>query len=114
MTQLPLDWSVDKEFDLPPKWDGIEVTWKGWQDLPVTSLDFHLKDRHVCTRCGSTQRPVLNRGLVDSTVKGVTWPIIRFFAYRCPECRLDTVHDTRRDEWWDLDTTDYTSFGSVA
>ena len=36
----------------------------------------------------------------------------RLYAFRCPDCRLDTVWDHDTDEWWTLDHTDYSDAGS--
>lgn len=39
--------------------------------------------------------------------------VLRFMAHRCPRCQLDIVHDIWADQWWTLDATDYSRFGSV-
>lgn len=40
-------------------------------------------------------------------------PTIQLFAFRCPDCGLDSVWDMRTDEWWVLDESDYGPDGST-
>ena len=63
--------SLLREHDLPPKWDGLAVLWKGWEYVPPTSMTmFHSSGRDVCEGCGmlTTERGFpcwsANRGLV--------------------------------------------------
>lgn len=122
-----------REFDLPPKWDGRIVKWRGWEDVPLTLC--RAGDRDVCLDCGSLAPPVINWGmfyphdgdtweaLVEATTRrtGRTYlkkrtvlehPHLRFVAYRCPDCRADHVLDTDSQTWWTLDEDDYGPEGS--
>lgn len=126
-----------REHDLPPKWDGRVVLWEGWRD-PDRGVLFICppsRQRHVCEGCGSTQEWVSNRGRVavwaslthddlraddenrrllgGAAHKRKPRSLWRLYAYRCPDCRLDTVWDTDTDEWFTLDHTDYGAEGSV-
>ncbi len=101
--------------DLPTKWDGVPVTWGGWEDQPWTTLVFHVKQT-PCGKCGSLAQPKLNKGLAlrDSRVDALV-RCFRLFAYRCPDCHHDQVYEMTpgdEDRLWDLDETDYGSEGS--
>lgn len=112
-----------RENDLPPKWDGHPVEWAGWQNSPVIVCT-RVK-REPCPGCGSRAERVHNRGMVVVNLAQAGAPRIgraRFqevtkralYAFRCPDCLLDTVWDMWSDEWWDLDHTDYGPEGSNA
>ena len=87
-----------------------------------------------CEGCGSLAEPVSYRGLVavwasltpediereeenrrrlgslaHKRKRRAYW---RLRAYRCPDCKLDTVWDIDTDDWWTLDHTDYSDDGS--
>lgn len=131
-----------REHDLPPRWDGRAVWWEGWRPEPAqfflcgrgaASLRVH-----VCEACGSQASPSMNRGHVArvpaTTVERWTerceaWArlpvgsrhllpkhpsgVIELHAFRCPDCRTDTVWDQPDDTWWVLDHTDYGPDGST-
>jgi hypothetical protein len=116
-----------REHDLPPKWDGRAVLWEGWSDQLVAHVCPPPKEREVCAACGSLARAVVNRGLLAHR-RGTTLAVLDghlrahrpgkvgywvLYAWRCPGCKQDVVWDVRRDEWWDLDFTDYGDAGSA-
>lgn len=132
-----------REHDLPPKWDGLAVLWRGWE--------YQQAGVFLCPpptpredRCGGCKEPLTERGFpVQSVNKGLVAvssvlthddlryeednrerlgrlahkrkprALWRLYVWRCPNCRLDTVWDTDTDEWFDLDETDYSDAGSV-
>lgn len=109
--------------DLPPRWDGRTVEWRGWTNTPPVMCP-RVSYREPCVKCGSTSQPIINRGAVWTT-PGETASISRarleqgrhlagnLHAFRCPNCRHDTVLDSLTDgNWWDLDEADYTDEGS--
>lgn len=123
--------------DLPPRWDGRRVEWRGWQQAPTTTLRFHLPPQcRCCTECGSLDAPHLNRGAVwalpveglappgDDVVLALVEtarrqaaqaagrPVGQLFALRCPDCHHDQIGDDR-GQWWDLGDSDYGDDGSV-
>lgn len=92
-------------FDLPPRWDGQAVVWSGWESPPTPHFACGpVAAGEVCPACGSVAVPVMNRGRVAR----YAW----IWAFRCPDCRSDTVWDPRSDEWWGLDPDDYTLAGA--
>ena len=121
--------------DLPPRWDGHAVWWEGWHPGIVPVFICPPPRRPLCCEgCGSLAEPVSNCGLVavwasltpeDIEREGENrrrlgslahkrnrrayW---RLRAYRCPDCKLDTVWDIDTDDWWTLDHTDYSDDGS--
>lgn len=126
--------------DLPPRWDGLAVVWEGWEGWRPSIGPVYLcpPPRHppCCEGCGSLAEPVSNRGLVavwasltrediereeqnlrrlgslaHKRKRRAYW---RLRAYRCPDCKLDTVWDTDTGHTWTLDHTDYGPDGSVA
>lgn len=110
---------TDRDHDLPPRWDGAEVEWRGWRTPPVLLCSPGTATRGVCPACGSTQPPVTNRGLLRRwrrTNLGLRARRVgMIFAFRCPVCRHDQVLDDLRDgRWWNLDESDYHHEGSVA
>lgn len=120
--------------DLPALWDGRGVEWKGWTS-GVTTARFHDLKPRCCERCASRGEESLNLGVVAPlpgatfdvhiarrlpsgreylrTVAKDAWPIVQLVAFRCPDCRLDTVWDKETDEWWTLDESDYGDEGST-
>lgn len=88
------------QHDLPPLWDGQPIKWRGWN--PGFRLTHFAQ---VCDRCGNTEPPDSNYGLVNNR--------IRMLAYRCTKCRLDLVVDILGDRTWVLDDDDYGPGGSV-
>lgn len=131
-----------REHDLPPRWDGLAVLWRGWEyDRSHEVFICPPPPPRVCEGCGE---PVLhrgfsaqsvNRGLVAvSTVlshddlryeeqnrqrlgalagKRKPRALWRLHVWRCQLCKLDTVWDTDADEWFTLDDSDYGPDGSV-
>ncbi len=132
---LPTD---DRANDLPPRWDGHRVEWKGWEVPPPSSIRFHMPPE-CCRACGSIEPAQHNRGVIWSE-PGEVVPFRRPKSYanavsnqaarrdgvvlgsltaiRCPDCRYDTVLGPERSglarEVWDLDESDYTDQGSYA
>lgn len=127
---------MTRVYDLPPKWDGRVVEWRGWE-RSVTLLCGGPDWAQQCHACGSKEVPLRNPGVVhpipgqtfrkdhvrrtksgkeyvSGTVPVAAWPVLRLFASRCSDCEHDTVWDEETDEWWDLDHTDYGPEGSVA
>ena len=127
-----------REFDLPRFWDGLAVVWDGWEP-PHTGLMFICPPtsagRSCCPACGSQAQASRNHGRV-ARVPAVTHEaiaaddanrerlplmlrgkrrskaLVRLFAFRCPDCRHDVVHDVDTDQVWDLDLSDYGPEGS--
>lgn len=120
--------------DLPPKWDGQAVEWRGWTHGNSTNVLHSPRER--CEGCGSENEPSVNPGITDprpgetytydpikktrtgreyigqpKTVTAGRW--VRIVAFRCPDCHRDEVWDKRTDEWWTLDESDYGAEGSV-
>lgn len=130
-----------REHDLPPRWDGRVVIWKGWE-YQGTALVCPSPQPTVCEGCGAPDMhrgfptQARNRGMValsPSTTreqiaerdenkrrlgrlahKSPSLALWRLFAFRCSDCKLDTVWDTDTNAWWLLDHTDYGDDGSVA
>lgn len=131
MTDL---FTATREHDLPPKWDGLAVIWEPWE--PAGDIFICPAAPTGCTECGSTATPISSRGTVAVshivtrqrladylTNRSRLGPLAyrarilgtgRLFAYRCPDCHHDSVHDLNTRESWDLDCTDYGDDGSVA
>lgn len=105
-------WGVPTTNDLPPKWDGVPITWHGWTSLQ-SSIDWHLPlDQLACDKCGGLgEGTLINWG--SRTVDGHPTRIRDIWAARCPHCGHDTVHDARTNEHWDLDPDDYGDEGST-
>lgn len=126
--------TMTREHDLPPKWNGRAVLWEGWRATPGPVFICPPPKLRCCEGCGSLAEPVSNRGLVSVwssfthddlraeeenrarlgslAHKRKPRALWRLRAYRCPDCKLDTVWDTDTDEWWTLDHTDYGHEGS--
>lgn len=120
--------------DLPPYWDAVPVTWKGWQ-TGRTTLQLHLPASALaCGECGCVDEPKVNMGIrppaaptvrvpvVKRTKSGrqytratdvESWPVADLAASRCRHCGHDIVTDQRTGQCWDLDDTDYEPKGSV-
>lgn len=126
-------------FQLPPRWDGRRVDWRGWESIhahvcPPTRIA-------PCEGCGHVAAQPFNHGLLYPLPgETITQPLYKrthpkkngrpgtlyqagehdvpvkpaylLTAYRCPNCQLDTVWDKRTDEWWVLDESDYGPAGS--
>ena len=123
MTQLPLP----RDNDLPPRWDGHLVEWHGWE----TQLDVFVcpPPKPACCRaCGTKAAALVNRGTVWTDPESAD-PVVAIgrarlrrgrhlvgnvHAYRCPDCRTDTVLDGVGPDAqvWELDETDYLDTGS--
>lgn len=100
--------------DLPPSWDGVRIEWGEWSTAQ-TSMRFHTPPRDLaCKQCGQVdQEPHIARGRrVDDTVVRLPGTGL-LFAFRCPGCGHDEVHDQADDTCWDLDPSDYTETGST-
>lgn len=116
--------ALPRENDLPTHWDGARITWEGWKEQIDVQICPPPKKPDTCTRCGSTTPQPVNNGTIWASTAGVT-PIRRarihfpdevvignLVAFRCPDCRTDSVLDMRTGELWDLDETDYLESGS--
>ncbi|MEE6280162.1 hypothetical protein [Georgenia sp. MJ170] len=124
-----------REYDLPPKWDGLLVVeWTPWAAPEPVFICPPPTRRECCPGCGSAYPRVHARGMVanDARTTAEDWaydrenrrklgplaykrPRIatwRLYAFRCQDCRHDEVWDTHTDEWWELDHTDYGAGGS--
>lgn len=126
--------TFQREFDLPPFWDGLAVVWDGWH-LPPHAFVCPSPQRDCCAGCGSGAQPRHKRGRVAVSAI-VTHQMIadadanrdrlptsmkhkakcrasyRLVALRCPDCGHDAVIDLEGDEW-ELDPTDYGPEGSA-
>jgi hypothetical protein len=115
--------------DLPPRWDGLSVVWRGWDEFDMRSCP-----PRGCDSCGHFGA-LVNLGLVgdepqmshedvehdDRAVRLAfsmrsrrerkSW--LRLTAFRCTGCGLDVVVDDERNVW-DLDESDYGEAGSEA
>lgn len=133
MTHLSAVVDVGTRHDLPPRWDGHPVVWRGWETLNAFICGGRAGSE-CCPGCGSRAASAINLGLVgddpDMTVGDVehddhavamasklghrrrrrSW--FRLTAFRCPDCRLDLVVDGD-DQCWTLDASDYGDEGSV-
>jgi hypothetical protein len=126
-----------REFDLPPRWDGLLVVqWTPWEPQPHAFICPPSKARDCCPACASPEPRVHARGMVAlrADLTRAQWEyeeenrarlrklahkraqvaLWRLYAFRCQDCRHDQVWDTDTDEWWDLDHTDYGTEGSTA
>lgn len=121
--------------DLPPRWDGLAVLWRGWEPGPAPLCTGRRGGltRDCCESCGSVELPSLNVGTVaddpDMTAEDIERDIasgelalrlrarrarrstIRLTAFRCTECGADVVLDG--ETWWTLDASDYGDEGSI-
>lgn len=127
--------TLTREFDLPPYWNGLLVSWTGWEPQIVPRLCRRPKSRDCCSACASPARPAVARGYVatsplvtpaqlarNEAARAALPPgsrhqvrslvLLRLHAYRCQDCRHDVVWDHDDDSWWDLDHTDYGPTGS--
>lgn len=103
--------------DMPPKWDGVDVSWSPWRQMPLTTARFHTP-AEPCQGCGNTDdtRYVSCDGRVprlDDRPGHVRPRAIRFLAIRCIDCHTDAVWDETTGEAWTLDATDYSDTGST-
>ena len=109
--------------DLPPRWDGREVEWRGWSKV-ITGTVCPPRKPDACPLCGSPAEPAINLGAVwaDYAVEGILTirkarlcervVVVSLAAWRCPDCRGDWVTRQGSDELWVLDDSDYTDEGS--
>lgn len=118
---------------LPKLWDGRQVDWE--MQEPLEGRVFICpppKKREACPGCSLRAEPVVWRGLVHplegETVRVLkptpkrprrevdvpAWPVIVLVCWRCPNCRVDEVWDTRAGETWLLGPEDYGPDGSTA
>ncbi|QDG87138.1 hypothetical protein [Pseudarthrobacter sp. NIBRBAC000502770] len=120
--------------DLPLLWDGVPVTWDAWSDYRST-LPLHVPaDKMACHECGAVDESLIAWGIrppAESTFTTTTtkttrsghkyeaqvevpaYPVHDIYAARCRHCGHDVVTDTRTNETWDLDETDYGPEGST-
>lgn len=109
-------WGVPTTNDLPPKWDGVPVTWRGWQVFE-SSMDFHLTlDQLACDKCGGLgEGTLINTGTRPNTEpeEGGPTQLRNITAFRCPHCGHDSIWDMATDLHWDLDPNDYGDEGST-
>lgn len=130
-----------REHDLPPLWDGLAVVWEPWTNLLGGDAFARVficprpPKPECCGACGSLTPAVHARGYVarvpavshdrirEVDAARARLPIkarhhvapkalLRLFAFRCPDCRHDVVHDITTDEMWDLEPSDYGDVGS--
>lgn len=95
-----------REHDLPPRWDGKDVTWGDWQGpLPVFICPPPSLADTCCKACGSIGHNVHNRGYIEQ--------LLALYAFRCTDCKHDQVLEIETNELWDLDHTDYGADGST-
>ncbi|UYM26626.1 hypothetical protein SEA_BAUER_77 [Arthrobacter phage Bauer] len=126
---------VHSRYDLPPSWDGLKVAWDAWSDVRTT-LPLHLPAEDMaCDKCGTVDEFLIAWGLRDpaeptctttrtkTTRSGRKYdvqvevparPMRDIYAARCRHCSHDIVTDTRTNERWDLDETDYGPEGSTS
>lgn len=119
--------------DLPVEWDGLTLEWSAWETR-WTTAEWHLP-KEPCEVCGCTDvRPISHATVIPKLGETFTahrektlpsgrvrqvpyqtpaWPVMRFIAFRCPQCGLDEVWDSQRQEMWTLDASDYGPKGSV-
>ncbi|MEW2484176.1 hypothetical protein AB0876_31785 [Mycobacterium sp. NPDC049093] len=112
-----------REHDLPPRWDGLPVQWGEWDDTGRMFICPPPKKPSRCDKCGSTRSRLFCTGRIWTDPSTAPRAIGRarlqrgrqlvglISAFRCPECRHDTVRDLNGQEW-DLDETDYGDEGS--
>ena len=127
LTKPPLLLTLARQFDLPPKWDGRDVEWQGWEDTLDTFIcGPAARQREVCPACGSVEARVINIGLVHP-LPGETWeqdhliekrtrsgrsimvkagkqmvkahPVLELVAFRCVDCKHDVVWDKYDGGW---------------
>lgn len=106
-----------REFDLPPKWNGIDLEWRGWRELPDVNVFVCFRRGKEpppdhCSKCGSVERSHVNRGTGTVRLGGKDRTAVELTVFRCPDCEHDAVCDETTGEWWDLDHTDYGPEGS--
>jgi hypothetical protein len=103
---------LEREFDLPPRWDGAPVEWEPWQAETPMFVCPPPKDMGACRDCGSLESRVTAKGIVTPLpgVHRIGGHQLR--AFRCPDCQHDQVWDSLTDEVWDLDPDDYSMNGS--
>lgn len=97
---------IARDHDLPPRWDGIPVTWRGWQDPTICTMSLHMPPT-TCQACGHPGDQPSNIGtvghqltLLDSTTTRTPSITTTLCAWRCPTCQLDTVTDLTTGENW--------------
>lgn len=131
----PLELVHSRRHDLPPRWDGLAVTWGEWHETR-SSVRFHIPlDQQACIACGLLDEPLVAVGTIhptpgemvettrarrlpsgrtyDRRVRVPARPHLRLLAFRCLGCRADRVFDEHSHELWDLDESDYTDAGST-
>lgn len=106
--------TLAREHDLPPKWDGVVVRWRGWRTLPDARIFICPPPKEIdhCKNCGSIAQSRINYGHRTVFLAGKDRDAGSLTAYRCPDCLHDLVEDETTGEWFDLDHTDYGPEGS--
>ena len=114
---------TDRAHDLPPTWDGFEVEWRGWVTAPAMMHICPPRKPEACQACGSLAVPVINHGRLYAKPSEVLRPIGKarlgklkvgawLTAFRCTDCRHDTVLESPAARLWVLDESDYAADGS--
>ena len=113
-------------YDMPPKWDGLDVTWAAW-----TEVGHPTHYAQPCQHCGSTRPPLASRGTITAPTRHLPQfrspnpalrrlqgaqidaaPLKQLTATRCPACLFTEVYDPMADEAWELEPDDYRDDGS--
>ena len=124
-----------RAFDLPPRWDGVPVTWGAWSEGVTTLIHHAPAEALACHKCGAVDeraiawgsRPPATETILSPVEKRTrsgrgyvnyehvpAWPVRDLFAARCRHCGHDTVTDERTGDVWELDAEDYTTEGSTS
>lgn len=111
-----------RQYDLPPRWDGLLVEWGSWSDTAEIFM-CPSSPPERCKQCRSVRAALINSGKLWIDPKNAPRAIGRsrlstdpYFigtiaAFRCPDCGHDSVLDNE-GRHWDLDPTDYAEQGS--
>lgn len=100
-----------RHHDLPPRWDGLPVTWGDWKDAGTVFICPPPKKADSCSRCGSTAPHRMACGRIQAEPATDLSVIGIITAFRCKDCDHDHVLDHAGNQW-DLDPSDYTDEGS--
>lgn len=99
------------DHDLPPRWDGLPVTWGDWKDTDTVFICPPPKKADGCSRCGSIAPHLIAIGRIHTEHATAPGDIGIITAFRCRNCDHDHVLDHAGNQW-DLDPSDYTDEGS--
>ena len=111
-----------REYDLPPQWDGVDITWDNyWNSAPPVRI-CPPQPPDPCKNCARVAPSSTKGGKVaDQPNELMAWRkpqagtprlIYRFLAYRCSHCGHDYVEDSDTKSTWDLGDEDYGPRGS--